>query len=109
MALARDSAMTLGGLLERAETPEILKLFIQQDLQIGTVSDLLGYVAKHSYEDEWKDIITGHFVLRQPQAAVPATNATDTTPARPEVLADPGFSMVEQRPHARHAQDGPHS
>ena len=68
--------MTLGGFLERAETPEILKLFIQNDLQITTVSDLLGYVAKNTYEDEWKDIITGHFVLRQPRAAVPATTTT---------------------------------
>ena len=46
MALARDSALTLTRLLERAEAPEALKDFLINDLQITTVGDLRGYVTR---------------------------------------------------------------
>ena len=97
MALTRESSLTLQGLLDKAETPEVLQRFLREDLKLNNVSDLISYIAKNTYEGEWKDIVAGAFPIRAPRAAVAAVPATESAPAQAAVNADAGFTIAEQR------------
>ena len=96
MASARE-ALTLEGLFGRAETPEILIKFLKEDLKLKNIADLIGYTAKKSYEEEWKELVAGAFPVREPRAARDAVEATEAAAAQPAVQAVPGFSMADQR------------
>ena len=67
------------------------------DFKLNNVSDLISYVAKNTYEEEWKDIVAGAFPIRAPRAAVAAVPATESAPAQAAVNADAGFTIAEQR------------
>ena len=97
MAATRENALTLQGLLDKAETPEVLQHFLREDLKLRNVSDLISYVAKNSFEEEWKEIVAGAFPVRAPRTAVSAVAASDGVPARAAVAEDPGFTVVDQR------------
>ena len=51
------------------------------DLQLKSIADLISYVAKKTYEEEWKDIVAGAFPSRAPRAAADAIEAIESTPA----------------------------
>ena len=96
MAAARE-ALTLEGLFGRAETPEVLVKFLKEDIQLKTIADLIGYAAKKTYEEEWKEIVAGAFPVRLPVAARVAVEATEGVAAQPAVQAVPGFTIADQR------------
>ena len=94
---AAQTLLTLQGLLDRAETPDVLQKFLKDDLKLHKISDLISYVAKSTFEEEWKEIVAGAFPIRAPRAAAAAVPASDGVPAQAAVIEDPGFSMVDQR------------
>ena len=90
MAAASRTTL-LQNIFDEAETPQELKHFVTEVLDISTVADLIEYVVRKSYQEEWKDIITGAFPLRE---EVRAREATDSSPA---VAAVSAFTTIEQR------------
>ena len=63
----------LGDVFEQAGTPQELKTFIVTTLKLTTVPDLLGYVIRKEYEQEWRDIVAGAFPVSGAVAARAAT------------------------------------
>ena len=55
--------------MREAEAPQALLDFILDSCSLSKVPDLLAYVIKGNYEQEWKDIIEGAFPLIQASAA----------------------------------------
>ena len=97
MVLMRESALTLQQLFDKAETPVELQTYLITDLQLKKVSDLVSYVAKSTFEEEWKEIVVGAFPVRAARAASDAVMASGDVPGRETVVADPGFSVAQQR------------
>ena len=87
----------LAVVFEKAETPDVLREWISETLEIVSVGDLLGYVEKGHYEREWRDLIVGAFPVVLPQVAVNAILAAEGQEAQPMRPATQGFSDGKQR------------
>ena len=88
---------TLANIFDKADTTEMLRDFILNDLKIISIADLIGYVAQDSYESEWKDIIAGAFPVRPAIVAKDAVAGAEGRVAQPAVEASPGFLIQDQR------------
>ena len=89
--MTTSKAILLQSIFEQAETPAELQHFVTTVLDISTVADLIEYVLRASYQEEWKDIITGALPVRE---AVSARDATEESPA---VAAVRAFTAIEQK------------
>ena len=62
---------------EKAETPEVLQIYITRTLKVANVQEFIGYVIRRDYEAEWKGIVEGAFPLREAKAAGEGSEAAD--------------------------------
>ena len=108
--MAVERIVNLTNVFEKADTPDKLRSWLCDTLEITSISDLLGYVEKGSYEREWRDLITGAFPIvasQEAQGAVEATEGHPAQPARPATHGVPGPTAASAgEPHAYHLQDG---
>ena len=82
---------------EKADTPDNLKQWLQEVLEIGRIADLVSYVQKSSYESEWLDLVRGAFPVVEAREAQEATPASEGVAAQPAQPAVEGFSEHKQR------------
>ena len=59
--MAAGADARLGEVFVQAGTPQELQTFVVTALSLTTVPDLLGYVIRAQYEQEWRDIVAGAF------------------------------------------------
>ena len=95
--MALEKLVTLEEVFNKADTPTLLKDWLQTTLEITRISDLVDYVDKDEYANEWRDLVIGAFPVRPEQEAQDAIPAAGDTPATPAVPAVEGFSVGKQR------------
>ena len=84
---------TLAALLDEADRPDALKHWLLSTLGIRHVSDLVDYVHKDQYKEEWRSLVRRAFPVTTDQAkqkAIPAAGDTPATAAIPAVQLFPG-------------------
>ena len=96
-AMAAETLANLTAVFEKADTPQELRHYLQDTLELARISDLVGYVERETYEREWKELIVGAFPIVQAREAVEARAATEDQRGHEASPAVPGFTAQQQR------------
>ena len=94
VAMALEMLRTLDAVFDKADTPDSLRTWLTQTLEMKRISDLVDYVDSLS---EWRNLVVGAFPVVPLQAAQDAVPAQDDVAARPARPAIEGFPEGKQR------------
>ena len=93
---------TLAALFDEADTPDALRHWLLSTLGIRHVSELVDYVHKDQYKEEWRSLVRGAFPVTTDQAKqeeIPAAGNTPVTAGNPaaQLLPEDKQQMLVSR------------